>query len=65
MAQTVSEAIAIQRGQAEQEAIESQQAIQAEGCEINELTPDELEAFTAAVKPQHDEARAVYGDAMF
>ena len=65
MAQTVSEAIAIQRGQAEQEAIESQQAIQAEGCEINELTPDELDAFTAAVKPQHDEARAVYGDAMF
>lgn len=64
MAQTVSEAVAIQRGEAEQEAIECRQAIEAEGCQINELTPEELDVFTAAVKPQYDEARAVYGDTM-
>ena len=63
--QVVSEAVTIQRSQAEKEAIESRQAIEAEGCQINELTLEELDVFIAAVKPQHDEARAVYGDTMF
>ena len=65
MAKTVAEAVAIQRGQAEQEAIDSHKALEDEGCEIVELTAEEHEAFVAAVKPQHDDAREIYGDAMF
>ena len=65
VAKTVIEAIGIQREQAEQEAIECRKAIESEECLINALAPDELEHFVAAVKPQHDKARSIYGDAMF
>ena len=40
--------------------IASGAAIAAEGCEIAALTPDELAAFAAAVKPIYAEARALY-----
>ena len=65
MQEAVRDAIIWQRGQAEQEAIESRQAIEDEGCEIVELTPEEHAEFVQAVKPQHDEARQVFGDKMF
>ena len=65
MGEAVREAIIFQRGMAEQEVIESRQAIEEEGCEIAELTSAEQAEFVAAVKPQHDDARAIYGDNMF
>ena len=37
----------------------------AEGCEINELTPKEHDAFVGAVQPLLADARKTYGDAMF
>ena len=44
---------------------QSYKAIEAEGCEINALTPKEHEAFVASVQPLLAEARKTYGDAMF
>ncbi|HEY6023942.1 MAG TPA: TRAP transporter substrate-binding protein [Pseudolabrys sp.] len=61
----VSEAVAYQRQLAIQEHEQSYQAIKAEGCEINELTPKEHDAFVAAVQPLLADARKIYGDAMF
>ena len=40
-------------------------AIEAQDCEIVELTADEHEAFAAAVQPLLDEARATYGRELF
>jgi TRAP-type C4-dicarboxylate transport system substrate-binding protein len=65
MAEAVQEAVAWQRGQAELEVVEARKAIEDEGCEIAELTPDEQAQFAAAVQPQHDDAREVYGAKMF
>jgi TRAP-type C4-dicarboxylate transport system substrate-binding protein len=65
MDEAVKDAITWQRGQAEQEVIDSRKAIEDEGCEIVELTADEKELFSEAVKPQHDDAREVFGDKMF
>jgi len=61
----VTEAVAFQRKLAEQEHIESKAAIEAQGCLINALTPQEHDAFAAAVQPLRDEARKTYGDEMF
>ncbi len=63
--ESVRDTITWQRGQAEQEAVVSRQAIEDEGCEIVELTPEEHAEFVQAVKPQHDDAREVFGDKMF
>src|SRR6476660_1697918 len=65
MQTAVSEAVAFQRGLAIEEHDQSYQAIKAEGCEINALTPKEHEAFVAAVQPLLADARKTYGDAMF
>ena len=65
MDEAVQEAIIWQRRQAEQEVIDSRKAIEDEGCEIVELTPEEQALFAAAVKSQHDDAREVFGDKMF
>jgi C4-dicarboxylate-binding protein DctP len=61
----VKEAVAYQRKLAIEEHDQSYKAIEAEGCQINALTPEEHDAFVAAVQPLLAEARGTYGDAMF
>jgi TRAP-type transport system periplasmic protein len=65
MQMAVNEAVAFQRKLAIEEHDESYKAIEAEGCEINALTPEEHEAFVAAVQPLCADARKTYGDAIF
>jgi tripartite ATP-independent transporter DctP family solute receptor len=65
MQAAVTEAVAYQRKLAVEENDESYKAIQAEGCEINALTPKEHDAFVAAVQPLLADARKTYGEAMF
>ena len=59
------DAVAMQRGLSEQEAIDARKAIEDEGCEIVELTAEEHDAFVQAVKPQHDDARGMFSDEIF
>ena len=61
----VSEAVAHQRKLAVEEHEQSRKAIEAEGCKINALTLGEHDVFVAAVQPLLNDARKVYGDAMF
>src|ERR1044071_4971378 len=65
MEEAVKEAVTYQRKLAEEEHETSKQAILAEGCDINALTPKELGAFAAAVQPLLADARKMYGDKMF
>jgi tripartite ATP-independent transporter DctP family solute receptor len=65
MRKAVKDAVAFQRGLAVEEDKEARAAIEREGCEIADLTPAELAAFAAAVKPLRDEARGTYGQKMF
>ena len=65
MQAAVNEAVASQRRLAVEEHDQSYQAIKAEACEINALTPKEHDAFAAAVRPLLADARKTYGDAMF
>jgi TRAP-type C4-dicarboxylate transport system substrate-binding protein len=65
MQSAVTEAVAYQRELAVEEHDQSYKAIEAEGCEINSLTPKEHEAFLATVQPLLADARKIYGDAMF
>jgi tripartite ATP-independent transporter DctP family solute receptor len=65
MQKAVTEAVAFQRKLAEEENVQSRQAIEAAGCEIHALTPAGHDAFAAAVQPLLAEARALYGEAMF
>ena len=61
MRNAITEAVAFQRELHVQEEEEAQKAIEAEGCEIVELSAAEHEAFAAAVKPLRDEALSTYG----
>jgi TRAP-type C4-dicarboxylate transport system substrate-binding protein len=65
MQAAVAEAVAYQRKLALEEHESSRKAIEAEGCEINELTSKEHDAFVAAVQPLLADARKTYGQAMF
>lgn len=65
MYQATHEAVAFQREMSEREAIDSRKAIELEGGDIVQLTPDEHQAFVAAVTPQHDDARSTFGDEIF
>jgi TRAP-type C4-dicarboxylate transport system substrate-binding protein len=65
MQAAVNEAVAYQRKLAVEENEQSYKAIVAEGCEINELTPKEHDAFVGAVQPLLADVRTTYGDAMF
>jgi TRAP-type C4-dicarboxylate transport system substrate-binding protein len=65
MQAAVNEAVAYQRKLAVEEHEQSYKAIVGEGCEINELTPTEHDAFVGAVQPLLADARKTYGDAMF
>ena len=60
MRAAVAAAVAFQRDLARTEDEEARAAIAAQGCEIAELTPDELSAFAAAVAPIYAAARALY-----
>jgi len=60
-----SEAVTHQRELAVEEHEQSRKAIEAEGCQINALTPAEHDAFVAAVQPLLADARKTYGEAMF
>jgi TRAP-type C4-dicarboxylate transport system substrate-binding protein len=63
--EAVQEAILWQRNQAEQEVIEARKAIEDEGHEIIELTPEQQNLFSLEVQPQHDDARETFGCMMF
>ena len=65
MNEAVQEAVLWQRNQAEQEVIEARKAIEDEGHEIIELTPEQQNLFLLAVQPQHDDARETFGCMMF
>ena len=65
MQKAVAEAVAFQRKLAIEENEAAREAIEAAGCEIVELTPQEHDAFVAAVQPLIADARAVYGEEMF
>lgn len=65
MQTAMNEAVAFQRKLAVEEHDESYKVIEAEGCEINALTPNEHEAVVAAVQPLLADARKTYGDAIF
>ncbi len=59
------DAVKFQRGLSEQEAIDARREIEDAEGEIIELTEDEHQQFVQAVKPQHDDARKIFGDSMF
>ena len=65
MRAAASEAVTHQRKLAVEEHEQSRKALEAEGCQINALTPAEHDAFVAAVQPLLAEARNTYGEAMF
>jgi TRAP-type C4-dicarboxylate transport system substrate-binding protein len=61
----VRKAVAFQRGEAIAEDRDARAAIEAAGCEITALTPDEHALFRKAVEPLLQEARRTYGAAVF
>ncbi len=63
--QAVQDSIAFQRKLTEQEDIDARKEIETEGCEIVELTQEEHNAFVAAVRPQHADAREIFGNEIF
>jgi TRAP-type C4-dicarboxylate transport system substrate-binding protein len=65
MRAAVTEAVTFQRGLAGEEDRDARRAIEAQGCEIVELTADEHRQFAAAVQPLRDEAKTTYGTEMF
>jgi TRAP-type transport system periplasmic protein len=65
MRDAVSKAVAFQRELAIIEDREARAAIEAAGCEITALTPDEHGLFRHAVDPLPQEARLTYGAEMF
>ena len=65
MQAAVTEAVAFQRQLAVEEHESSRKAIEQAGCEIVELNASEHAAFVAAVQPLLNDARTMYGEAMF
>jgi TRAP-type C4-dicarboxylate transport system substrate-binding protein len=65
MRAAVTASIAFQRELAIEEDVTSRRAIEQQGCEILELTPDEHAAFSQAVRPLWADARKTYGTEMF
>jgi tripartite ATP-independent transporter DctP family solute receptor len=61
----IDAAVAFQRDLHEKEEEESRRIIEAQGCEIVELTPEQHKAFAAAVQPIYAEARKSLGDDLF
>jgi TRAP-type transport system periplasmic protein len=65
MQKAVREAVTFQRDLHVQEEEEAREAIEAQGCEVAELTAAERDVFAAAVMPLINEARATFGPALF
>jgi TRAP-type C4-dicarboxylate transport system substrate-binding protein len=65
MREAVAASVAYQRGLAEEEDVAARKAILDEGCEIAELTSEELAAFSKAVQPLWVDAQKTYGKEMF
>ncbi len=65
MQKAIREAVAFQRDLHVQEEEEARKVIEAQGCEIVELTAAEHDAFAAAVMPLITEARATFGSELF
>jgi TRAP-type C4-dicarboxylate transport system substrate-binding protein len=61
MRTAVTDAIAFQRELHVREEEDARKAIEAEGCDIVELTTEAHDAFAAAVQPLLDEAQGTYG----
>jgi TRAP-type C4-dicarboxylate transport system substrate-binding protein len=61
MRRAAAEAVLFQRELAIAEERDARQAIEVQGCRIEELTPAEHDAFVRAVAPMMTEARDVYG----
>src|SRR4051795_444746 len=65
MREAVAPSVTYQRGLAEEEDVASRKAIIDEGCEIADLTTQELSAFPKAVQPLWADAQKAYGKEMF
>jgi TRAP-type C4-dicarboxylate transport system substrate-binding protein len=65
MQRAIDAAVSFQRDLHEKEEEESRRAIEAQGCEIVELGPEQHKAFAAAVQPIYAEARQSLGDELF
>jgi TRAP-type C4-dicarboxylate transport system substrate-binding protein len=65
MRSAITDAIAFQRELHEQEEEDARKAIEAQGCEIVELSAAEHAAFVAAVAPLLNDACATFGRALF
>ncbi|HMK81444.1 MAG TPA: TRAP transporter substrate-binding protein [Xanthobacteraceae bacterium] len=65
MREAVTAAVAYQRTLAIEEDVASRRAIEDEGCEIAELSAEELAAFARAVQPLWADARTTHGSEMF
>jgi TRAP-type C4-dicarboxylate transport system substrate-binding protein len=65
MRAAVQEAIAFQRDLHVREEEDARRAIEAAGCEIVELDPNQHAKFVAAVQPLLREARQQYGEGLF
>jgi TRAP-type C4-dicarboxylate transport system substrate-binding protein len=61
----VQASVDYQRDLSEQEAIDAKKEIEDEGCEIVELDMEQQKAFLNAVRPQHEDARDLFGDEIF
>jgi tripartite ATP-independent transporter DctP family solute receptor len=64
MREAVAASVTYQRGLAEEEDIASRQALVDQGCEIADLTAEELAAFSKAVQPLWSDAQKMYGKEM-
>jgi len=65
MREAVAASVTYQRGLAEEEDIASRKAIVDQGCEIADLSAEELSAFSKAVQPLWGDAQKMYGKEMF
>jgi TRAP-type C4-dicarboxylate transport system substrate-binding protein len=65
MRRAVKDAVAWQREQAIVEDRDARKAIEDQGCQISELTPEEHAAFARAVEPLTRDGRATYGEELF
>jgi TRAP-type transport system periplasmic protein len=65
MRDAVTDAITFQRKLHVQEEEDARKAIEAQGCQIVELSAAEHDAFASAVEPLLNEARATFGRALF
>jgi TRAP-type transport system periplasmic protein len=64
MHEAVTDAVRFQRELAVVEDVEARSAIQAQGCEITELTADQHAAFATAVTPIYQDARQAFAPAI-